>query len=194
MTKTLERKEEILSKALSLSSRLGLEALSIGKLAEEVGMSKSGLFAHFNSKEQLQIEVLRHAAQVFVNKVLRPALGVPAGVGRIEAYARHWLWWMQNELPGGCPFVAAMMEYDDRPGPVRDMVRRELGLLHQSLTRLAASAKEVGDFSPQADCEQFAFGFFSLYLGAHFQIRLLQAPQGVTLFQEGLNRLLRQFR
>src|SRR5687767_9089309 len=115
----------ILEHAVGLASRLGLEGLTIGRLAEDLELSKSGLFAHFQSKEALQVEVLRHAGERFVEEVIRPALKAPRGEARLKALFTRWLEWARGKsLPGGCLFVAAATELDDKEGPVRDELVR----------------------------------------------------------------------
>ncbi|MEO5762114.1 MAG: TetR/AcrR family transcriptional regulator, partial [Vicinamibacteria bacterium] len=108
----------ILDAALATASRVGFEALSIGELAKEVGLSKSGLFAHFTSKEDLQIEVVKKAISKFVELVVTPSLKQPRGEPRVRAMFENWFDWSRaSELPGGCLFIAASSELDDRPGP-----------------------------------------------------------------------------
>ena len=114
-------REAILARAVAVASEQGLEGLSIGALADDLGMSKSGLFAHFRSKEGLQIAILEMAGARMVDEVVRPALAAPRGEPRVRALFDRWLAWEQSpSLPGGCPFMAASFELDDRPGPVRD--------------------------------------------------------------------------
>src|SRR5687768_8025264 len=121
MSKGEETRREILGSALSLASEVGLEGLSIGLLAGRVGMSKSGLFAHFESKERLQVAVLEEATRRFVDLVVAPALRAPRGKPRVVALLERWLSWSQQDfMPGGCIFLSASGELDDRPGPARD--------------------------------------------------------------------------
>src|SRR5581483_3099532 len=123
MTKGGDTRERILDSAFRLAARDGLEGLSLAGLAGELGMSKSGLFAHFGSKEELQLEMLRTASDRFVEKVLRPAFRQPRGLPRVKAIFDNWRRWASDpSLPGGCISVAAAAEVDDREGPVRDFV------------------------------------------------------------------------
>src|SRR4029078_854398 len=111
-------RQAILERATALASRHGMEGVSIGHLAEELGLSKSGLFAHFGSKEVLQVEILRFAAERFVENVVRPALAQPRGAPRLRRIFERWIAWdRSHSVPGGCLFVAAASELDDRPGP-----------------------------------------------------------------------------
>ena len=114
-------RDAILRHALALATRIGLEGVTIGRLAEDLRISKSGLFAHFGSKESLQIEMLRLAGARMVDEVVRPALAISRGEPRLRALFERWLQWESSpSLPGGCPFVTASFELDDRPGPVRE--------------------------------------------------------------------------
>ena len=126
-TKGEATREAILAHALGLATRIGFEGLTIGRLAEALQMSKSGLFAHFRSKEGLQLEILRFAGARMVETVVKPAFAVERGEPRVRALFDRWLAWEQSpDLPGGCPFMAASFELDDRPGPVRDFVVQNL--------------------------------------------------------------------
>src|SRR6267142_507758 len=123
LTKGEQTKAAILDEALQISSRLGLEGLTIGSLAEATGMSKSGLFAHFGSREDLQLAVLEHAAQRYGELVFVPVLKIERGLPRLRALFERWLdWTLASGLPGGCIMISAANEYDDRPGPIRDAV------------------------------------------------------------------------
>src|SRR5690349_10613587 len=134
-------RDAILDGALRLASELGLEGLSIGRLAEELDLSKSGLFAHFGSKEDLQIRTLERAAARFGEVVVRPALEAPAGEPRVRALFERWLEWPRRvRQPGGCIFVAAAAELDDRPGPARD---RLVALQREWLGTLAGAARRA---------------------------------------------------
>lgn len=173
MTKGIQTRQAIVEEALRLTSLVGLDALSIGQLAAAVGMSKSGLFAHFSSKEQLQLEVLRAASERFVARVLAPAVKEPRGVPRIRALFEGWLRWDRKEFPGGCVFAAAWAELDDQPGPVRDYFvdtqRDVLGTI-ATVARAGVEAKKLRD---DLDPEQFAFEFFSILLSYQRINRLL---------------------
>ena len=135
-----QTRETILVHALGLATRIGIEGLTIGRLAEELGMSKSGLFAHFRSKEALQLEMLKLAGARMVDSVVKPALAAPRGEPRVRALFERWLAWERSpSLPGGCPFMAASFELDDRPGPVRDFVVQNLRDWLDTLTGPPAS-------------------------------------------------------
>src|SRR4026209_785464 len=123
MTKGAQTRENILDHAVRLASETGLEGLTIGTLADELKLSKSGLFAHFRSKEALQVQVLEHVAARFVDFVVKPALAEPRGAPRLRALFERLIEWpKRKEFPGGCPIIAAASELDDRPGPARDLL------------------------------------------------------------------------
>lgn len=164
----------ILDEALKVASRLGLEGLTIGSLAEATGMSKSGLFAHFGSREGLQLAVLEHAAQRYGEQVLRPALKIERGLPRLRAMFERWLdWAIASGLPGGCIMIAAAAEYDDRPGPIRDAVianQHRGDAVVQKAVRLAI---EEGHLREDTDPEQIAFELLGIVLATHNHRRLL---------------------
>ncbi len=168
-------KQHIVREAMKLASTVGLEGLSIGALAQELRLSKSGLFAHFGSKEALQVEVLESTVDVFVDFVVRPALRAPRGEPRVRALVTNWCDWAHGRLlPGGCLFVAASVEFDDRPGRVRDVLAKSQRAWAGTLERAARIAVEEGDFRADLDCEQFAYELYSLLLGGHHYARLLR--------------------
>ncbi|HXH83236.1 MAG TPA: TetR/AcrR family transcriptional regulator, partial [Candidatus Tectomicrobia bacterium] len=171
-------REVILARALGLATRIGLEGVTIGRLAEDLRMSKSGLFAHFRSKEALQIEILRTAAARLIEDVVKPALTAPRGEPRVRALFTRWLEWeCSPSLPGGCPFVTASFELDDRPGPVRDFVVQTLRDWRDTLTGAARIAVQEGHFRPDLDCEQFAHDCYAVGLGFVHASRLLRDPR-----------------
>jgi AcrR family transcriptional regulator len=187
------RRQAILEAGLKMASSVGLEAVTIGGLAKATGMSKSGLFAHFQSKENLQMEILAFAGQVFADHVVVPALAAPAGVVRIKTLVDNWVAWTER-LSGGCIFVAASTEFSDRPGPVRDFLLRLQADWLDSLTRMARSAIRVGDFRADIDPGQFAFDLYSLLLGFHLYDKLLEDAKTRQRQQAALERLLATYR
>lgn len=191
MGKGEETRREILRAALALASEVGLTGLSIGLLAERVGMSKSGLFAHFESKERLQSAVLEEASQRFVELVVSPSLRAPRGLPRVRALFESSLAWERQEfMPGGCIFMTAAVELDDRPGPLREQLvasqRDWLDTLAEAI-RIAQREKQI---RADVDEHQLAFEMQSLAQGAHFFGRLLRDPQAFARAQKGLERLL----
>ncbi len=192
MSKGDETRDAILDQAVRLASQVGLSGLSIGRLADELGMSKSGLFAHFHSKEALQIQVLDRASSLFVQGVVRPALSEARGEPRLVALFERWLAWTSSgRLPGGCLFVAAAGELDDRPGPVRDRLvalqRDWLALI----ANLARSGVEEGHWSRDLDGEQLAHDLYAVMLGYHHAARLLHDPRAEERARAGFEMLRR---
>ena len=193
MSKGTETREAILDTALALASTGGLEGLSIGSLAREVGLSKSGLFAHFGSKEELQVAVLRTAVERFVAEVVAPALRQPRGEPRVRALFDRWLAWAAF-LPGGCPFLAVSGELDDRPGPVRDfLVQTQRDWLDAIATavRIAVSERH---FAASLDCDQFAYELYALALGYHQCQRLLGDPRAEERCRQAFEGLVARSR
>jgi AcrR family transcriptional regulator len=173
-TKGEQTRAAILDEALKIASRLGLEGLTIGSLAEATGMSKSGLFAHFGSREDLQLAVLEHGAQRYGELVFAPVLKIERGLPRLRALFARWLdWTLSSGLPGGCIMISAANEYDDRPGPIRDAVianQQRGNAITQKAVRLAI---EEGHLRPDTDSEQIAFEMLGIVLASHNHRRLL---------------------
>jgi AcrR family transcriptional regulator len=163
----------ILDEAVRIASTLGLEGLTIGSLAAATGMSKSGLFAHFGSREELQLAVLERGREKFGDAVLKPGLARPRGVPRLRAMFAHWLDWTESaELPGGCVMLGAAVEFDDQPGPVRDRVAALQREWMDSLARTVRGAIEERHLRRDTDVEQFVFECFGIALVAHHHRRL----------------------
>jgi len=191
MSKGDETRERILERAFRMASRDGLEGLSIGGLAEALAMSKSGLFAHFGSKEELQLEVLRAAARRFEDGVVRPAFRAPRGTPRIRHLLENWVRWANSpDAEGGCLFVTAAVELDDRAGRPRDFLVETQRQLNEALARSARMAIEVGHFRKDLDCRQFAFELYGLLLGYHHAKRLFRDPRAEAALRTGFERLL----
>jgi len=173
-TKGEQTRVAILDAALAIASKLGLEGLTIGSLADATGMSKSGLFSHFGSREDLQLAVLEQAAQRYGEIVLRPALNVSRGLPRLRSLFEGWLdWTIASGLPGGCIMISAAAEYDDRPGPIRDAVianQHRGSAISEKAVRLAI---EEGHLRPDTDPEQIAFEMLGIVLANHNHRRLL---------------------
>jgi AcrR family transcriptional regulator len=181
----------ILDRALRTASSLGLQALTVGELAKALKLSKSGLFAHFGSKEQLEVEVLRAAGDRFVKVVLRPAIRQSRGEPRIRALFENWLAWSQSpDMPGGCVFVQATAELDGRPGPARDALVQMQRDWMGALAEAARIAQAEGHFAADLDPEQFAFEMYGIMMVAHHHARLLGDPKHVQLATFAFERLL----
>ena len=195
MTKGEDTKRAILERASQLASRIGLEALTIGRLAKETGLSKSGLFAHFGAKETLQIEVLEFTALDYRDKVVRPAFQEAAGEPRIVALFEHWLAWVKaNALEGGCLFIQSATEFDDQPGAVRDCLEMWQRRWLEGLAEAARRAIDAGHFKPDLDCDGFAFEYYALLLGYHNSQRMLRDPRAEDFVRRAIDDLLARCR
>lgn len=192
MGKGDETRLAVLDQAVDVARRLGLSGLTIGTLAEQTQLSKSGLFAHFRSKEALQLSVLEHARSGFETAVIRQAVRAPRGEARVRELFDRWLWW--DSLPGGCPFIAAATEFDDQPGPVRDRVVRDQRDLFDSITTIFRTGISEGQFRPDSDPEQFAQEFYGVILACHHAIRLLGDERAEQRARRALDSLLANVR
>jgi AcrR family transcriptional regulator len=173
-TKGERTRAAILDEALRIVSKAGLDGLTIGTLAEATGMSKSGLFAHFGSREELLLAVLAHGQAEFGELVFQPAMAKPRGLPRLRAMVVNWLDWTESaELPGGCPMIGGASEFDDRPGPVRDMLAGGQRTWIETLKRAVRQAVEEGQLAKETDPEQIAFEIFGIALVVHHHRRLL---------------------
>jgi AcrR family transcriptional regulator len=173
-------RQTILERASVLASKLGLEGLTIGRLSEELDLSKSGLFAHFKSKEALQVQVLEYAASVFVERVVRPALAAPRGEPRVRAIFDRWIGWAQSRpFAGGCVFVAAATELDDRPGPARDALVKSQRDWMETIANCFRTGITEGHFREDADPDQFAHDMYGIALAYHHASRLLADPHAL---------------
>lgn len=191
MGKGEQTRDAILERAIRLASQVGLEGLTIGRLAGALDLSKSGLFAHFASKEALQVQTLERAGEQFVEVVVRPALAEPRGEPRLRALFERWLRWPELvPQPGGCLFVQAAAELDDRPGPARDLL---VALQREWLAALATavrSARAEGHFRRDVDPEQVAFELLGIMLSTHHAARLLRDPKAAARARRAFERLL----
>ncbi len=166
-------RQSILERAVDLASVEGLEGLTIGRLADELGMSKSGLFAHFGSKEDLQLATIESARVRFIDSVLRPALKTDRGYPRLMAICRAWLTYVKRGVfPGGCFFAAASFEFDGRPGPVRDAIAKVMDAWIESIEKAVALAQEEGHLDSEIEPAQLAFEINALFFGANFAYQL----------------------
>ena len=190
-TKGERTRAVILDEALRLVSKAGLDGLTIGTLADATGLSKSGLFAHFGSREDLLLAVLDHGQRQFTDVVLKPALAKPRGVPRLRAMFNNWLDWTESaELPGGCPMIGGATEFDDKPGPVRDMLAGGQRAWIETLKRAVQQAIEEDQLPAKTDPEQIAFEMFGIALVVHHHRRLLGYPKARARALGALDRLL----
>lgn len=188
-------RESILRTAVDLASLEGLEGLSIGRLADELKMSKSGLFAHFGSKQDLQVATVEMARQIFKERIIRPALAQPPGMPRLWELCDRWLSHVEAKVfAGGCFFTAASYEFDSRPGPVRtaivDAMRQWLG----TLTRAVEEAQKAGHLNGNLDAARFALEIYSMAMGAHWASQLLDQKNALANARETILARLRSER
>lgn len=170
-------REKILREGLALASKTGLEGVTLGVLATQVGMSKSGLFAHFHSKEAVQISLLEQTDAMSTAAIIEPAMQVPAGLPRLKAVVRNWFGWATRAgLPGGCPAAAGMFEYDDVEGPVRDKILELEASWRGLLAGFVGEAVERGHLRSKLDIDQFVWELFGIYLAHHIASRFIRSP------------------
>ena len=190
-TKGEETRAQILDAAVQQASEAGFESLTIGSLAESAGLSKSGLFAHFGSRTDLQIAALDEAARRFTAAVFLPALKVPRGLKRLRALFENWIVWPQHaQLRGGCPMQAASAEYDDQPGPMRDAVVERQRHLAGELAKAVQLAVDSGELRADTDARQFVFEMFGLVLANYHTLRLLGDAGASARALAGFERLV----
>jgi AcrR family transcriptional regulator len=191
--KGLQTRASILDAALALSSQKGLEGLSIGALAEVTGMSKSGVFAHFGSREELQISVIREYHNRFEEEIFHPAIREPRGLDRLVALFDRWIKRVTVEIDSGCLYISGAVEFDDRPGPVRDALADMVRTWHAALHRAIEIAREVGDLRADTDARQMAFEMHGLILALHHDARFLREPGAVERARCGFEHVLARF-
>jgi len=179
--KGLRTREAILARAVDIASAQGLEGLTVGSLAEQLGMSKSGLFAHFGSKEELQLATVEAARQVFIDNVTRPAIAAPKGMPRLWALLDRWLVLVEKRVfEGGCFFTAASFEFDGRRGVVRDRIAEIMHEWIACITGAVKKAQEAGHLDPKLDPTRLAFEFHAVAIGAHWAHQLLEDKQAYS--------------
>jgi AcrR family transcriptional regulator len=171
----------ILDRAVDLASAEGLDGLTIGRLAAELGMSKSGLFAHFGSKQELQLATVEAAARRFATAVIEPALSAPDGVARLRALGESYLERL-DLYSGGCFWAATSAEFDDRPGPVRDAIAAALEVWIGELTRQARIAGAE-------DPDRVAFELYAVVMGVNSRYRLSGDPRVIDYARQSFRRL-----
>ena len=185
----------ILQRAVDLASLEGLEGLTIGRLAEDLRMSKSGLFAHFGSKEELQLAAIDAAGQRFIDEVVRPALPAERGYPRLVAICHSWLDYVRRRVfPGGCFFAAASFEFDGRPGPVRDAVARQMDDWFAMLEKAIRMAKDEGHIDADVEPAQLAFELNALLFGANFAYNLRHDEEAFNRARKAIERRLESVR
>ncbi len=190
-TKGERTRAAILDEGVRIVSQAGLDGLTIGTLADATGMSKSGLFAHFGSRDELLLAVLARGQGRFTEVVIKPAMDHPRGVPRLRAMFVNWLDWTESaDLPGGCPMIGGAAEYDDRPGPVRDALASGQRAWIETLKRAIVQGVEQGQLAPGTDPEQVSFEMFGIALVVHHHGRLLGYAKARSRALEAFEALL----
>lgn len=185
-------KSAILRCAVDLASVEGLEGLSIGRLAEKLHMSKSGLFAHFGSKQELQLETIDTAREIFVEEILRPALAQPEGMLRLWALCDGWLSHVERRIfAGGCFFTAAAFEFDSRKGPIRTRIAETMNTWIATLQTAIERAQKTGQLDPRVNAAQLALEMNSLAIGAHWADQLLDKKNALAETRVAILKKLR---
>lgn len=176
--------------ALNLASQMGVEGLSIGALAEIAGMSKSGVFAHFGSREELQISVIREYHARFEAEVFYPAIRQPRGLPRLRAMVDNWVKRVAVELDSGCIYISGAVEFDDRPGPVRDALAEMVQTWHQAMSRAIKLAVQEGHLRADTDIGQLLFEIHGMILALHHDARFMRTAGAVDRAHKGVDRVL----
>ena len=179
LQKGQQTKAAIVDAALGLATQIGLEGLSIGALAEVMQMSKSGVFAHFGSREELQISVVREYHHRFEEEVFYPAMSVPRGLPRLRAMFDNWMQRTSVEIDSGCIYISGAVEFDDRPGPVRDALASSVNTWLTAMSRAIEIAVEEGHLRADTDAAQMGFEIHALILALHYEARFLRSPDSV---------------
>ncbi|MBI1892404.1 MAG: TetR/AcrR family transcriptional regulator [Burkholderiales bacterium] len=184
----------ILEVALDMASRDGLEGLTIGSLADRMNMSKSGVFAHFGSREDLQIAVLNLYNHHFEQEIFYPSLKEPRGLPRLQEMFARWVKRVTVEIASGCIYISGAVEYDDRPGAIREELAKMVTAWQQALRRCVQQSVDMGHLRPDADPEQLVFEMYGLILALHHDARFIKRPDSVARAHNGFARLMESYR
>ena len=190
MARSNKTKTTILEVGLKQARKFGFESLSIGELAKLVGMSKSGLFAHFKSKELMQVMILNYAAENFVLEVIKPAIQMKRGLPRLKAIIENWIKWSNKTKNGGCPLISASFEFDDIPGKVREATQNHLKELVKTIEKSVEISIEEGQLRKEVNSKEFAFEVFSKVLGFHLYHRLLKEDYSTDFLHNSIEKLI----
>jgi len=193
LIKGQQTKAVIIDAALGLASQIGLEGLSIGAVAEVTGMSKSGVFAHFGSREELQISVIREYHDRFEAEVFYAAMQKPRGVQRLQALFDNWMVQTSAEIDSGCIYISGAVEFDDRSGPVRDALARSVSTWQTALRRAVELTQAEGQLMHEADAHQIAFEIHGLILALHYEARFLRNPHAAERARRGFSHILDRY-
>jgi AcrR family transcriptional regulator len=193
MLKGQQTKAAIVDAAMGLATHLGLEGLSIGAVAEVTQMSKSGVFAHFGSREELQISVIREYFKQFEQAVFYPALEAPRGLPRLRVLFDKWMLLVAGEVQAGCIFISGAAEFDDRSGPVRDALASSVKTWLSAVYRAVLQAKEMGHLPVDSDENQIAFEMHGLILALHYEARFLKNACSIERANKGFDHVLARY-
>jgi AcrR family transcriptional regulator len=193
LQKGQQTKAAIVDAALGLATQIGLEGLSIGALAEVTQMSKSGVFAHFGSREELQISVIREYHARFEEEVFYPAMQEPRGLPRLRALFKNWMNRTSIEIDSGCIYISGAVEFDDRTGPVRDALVGSVKSWLAAMYRAVVQAKEEGHLGADIDEPQMAFEIHGLILALHYEARFLKNPGSIDRANAGFDNILKLY-
>ena len=193
LQKGQQTKAAIVEAALGLATQIGLEGLSIGALAEVTQMSKSGVFAHFGSREELQISVIREYHTRFEEEVFYPALQQPRGLPRLRAMFDNWMQRTSVEIDSGCIYISGAVEFDDRAGPVRDALASSVMTWHAAMERAIVGAREEGHLRADVNEQQMLFEIHGLILALHYEARFLKNPGSIARANAGFANILRHY-
>ncbi|MCO4095228.1 MAG: TetR/AcrR family transcriptional regulator [Acidovorax sp.] len=193
LQKGQQTKAAIVEAALGLATHIGLEGLSIGALADVTGMSKSGVFAHFGSREELQISVIREYHTRFEQEVFYPAMSAARGLPRLHALFDNWMKRTSIEIDSGCIYISGAVEFDDRTGPVRDALASSVMTWHGAMRRAIEQCKELGELQTNVDAEQMLFEIHGLILALHYEARFLRNPGSLSRAVTGFHNILSRY-
>jgi len=193
LIKGQQTKAVIIDAALGLASQIGLEGLSIGAVAEVTGMSKSGVFAHFGSREELQISVIREYHDRFEAEVFYAAMQKTRGLPRLQALFDNWMVQTSTEIDSGCIYISGAVEFDDRTGPVRDALASSVTTWQTALRRAVELAQAEGQLSRVSDAHQIAFEIHGLILALHYEARFLRNPIAADRARQGFQHILSRY-
>ena len=188
-----QTKATIVEAALNLATHIGLEGMSIGAIAELTGMSKSGVFAHFGSREELQISVVHEYHDRFEQEVFYPAIEETRGIPRLRALFGNWMKRTSIELDSGCIYISGAVEFDDRTGPVRDALVESVSTWHAAMRRTIEQSVECGDLRADTDANQVLFEIHGLILALHYEARFLRSEGSIARAEAGFNSILARY-
>lgn len=193
LAKGQQTKATIVEAALNLATHIGLEGLSIGAIAELTGMSKSGVFAHFGSREELQISVVHEYHDRFEQEVFYPAIEASRGIPRLRELFGNWMKRTSMEIDSGCIYISGAVEFDDRTGPVRDALVESVSTWLAAMRRTIVQSQECGDLRADADASQLLFEIHGLILALHYEARFLHSEGSIERAHAGFNNILARY-